>query len=148
MTIPIHPVFKEFLKSLNSSGVEYLVIGGYAVSYHGYPRPTGNFDVWVRLSKFNAAKLVQAFRSFGFDVPDLKDDLFLAEENIVRMGVPPTRIEVITSISGVEFDDCYPKRVLGDFEGVPAPVIGLEDLLANKKASGRHKDLADVDELG
>ena len=139
--------FSSFLKSLADHGVEYLVVGGYAVAHHGYPRPTGDIDVWVRRSPGNAARIVAALRAFGFDVPGLTSDLFLTPDTIVRMGVPPNRIEILTTISGVEFDACWPARVNAPWRGVQVHVLSLADLKANKTASGRAKDQADLDEL-
>ena len=139
--------FKEFLKLLNDHKVEYLLIGGYAVSYYGYPRATADMDVWVRMSSTNAKALVQALTLFGFAVPNLSEELFLKERNVVRMGIPPLRLEVLLSISALEFEDCYSKRLEVDVDGVPVCLIDKADLLINKKASGRPKDLIDVVEL-
>lgn len=141
------PDFKEFLRLLNAKGVEYLLIGGYAVGYHGYPRATNDLDVWIAVSPANAERMVVALKEFGFALPSLSCDLFLRVPNIVRMGVVPMRIEVITSISGVSFDDCYAARVRGVLDDVPVDVISLADLKANKRASGRPKDVSDLQYL-
>ncbi len=133
------------MKLLNSHEVEYLLIGGYAVSYYGYVRATADINVWVRLGTDNARRLTEAIRAFGFS--QAREDLFLEPGKVIRMGVPPLRVEVQTSISGVEFSACWQRRVMVEIDGVPVPVIGLEDLKANKRASGRHKDLADVEAL-
>ena len=108
--------FKEFLQLLNSKKVEYLVIGGYAVGYHGYPRATGDMDVWIALNEKNALKIVNALKEFGFDIPELRKEMFLKEEKIIRMGVPPMRLEIITTIDGVDFRKCFKDRVIADFE--------------------------------
>ena len=139
--------FSAFLRLLDAKGVEYLLIGGYAVGYHGYPRATKDLDLWVARTPENAARLVTALREFGFNAPDLAPDLFLAEGRIVRMGMPPLRIEIATTISGVEFADCWAARVEADFDGVPVKIIGREHLKRNKRASGRHQDLADLEHL-
>ncbi|MCX6902440.1 MAG: hypothetical protein NTW03_02940 [Verrucomicrobia bacterium] len=139
--------FKEFLQCLNARGVDYLLIGGHAVAYHGYPRATSDMDVWVAVNQSNADKLVSALTDFGFGVPDLSRDLFLQEAHVIRMGVAPNRIEIQTGIDGIQFDDCYPKRVTAEIDGVRVSLISLQDLKANKKASGRNKDLADLDGL-
>ncbi|MFZ0132586.1 MAG: hypothetical protein WAK95_08575 [Desulfobacterales bacterium] len=139
--------FKEFLRLLNSHGVEYLLIGGYAVAYHGYPRATADMDIWVAMEPENANKIVAALKEFGFDLPELSTDLFLIPEKIIRMGAPPIRIEIMTSISGVTFGDCYASRVADDLDGVSVSLISLEDLKGNKKASGRYKDLDDLEHL-
>src|SRR5512147_490801 len=102
-TIQLPPDFKEFLRLLNAHEVEYLLIGGYAVSYHGYPRATAGMDLWIAVSPTNAQRVVAALKEFGFDLPDLSPDLFLRPWQIVRLGMPPIRIEIATTISGVDF---------------------------------------------
>jgi len=139
--------FREFLKLLNAQRVKYLVIGGYAVAYHGYPRATADMDVWVEVVPANADKIVAALKEFGFDLPELSAELFLTPEKIIRMGEPPIRIEIVTSISGVTFEDCYASRVIDELDGVTVSLIGLIDLKENKKASGRYKDLDDLENL-
>ncbi len=139
--------YKEFLRLLRAHGVEYLLIGGWAVGYHGYPRATYDLDVWIAISPANAARVMKALADFGFDVPELSSDLFLKNDSIVRMGSEPVRIEVMTSISGVEFDVCYRGRLETTINDVPVSLINLRDLKTNKEASGRLKDLADVEQL-
>ena len=139
--------FKEFLSLLNANRVECLLIGGYAVGYHGYPRATNDIDIWVALNPSNAQRMVTVLREFGFDAPELNTGLFLKDQNIVRMGYPPMRIEVTTGVSGVTFDECYAERVTDMLDGVEVNIISLRHLKLNKKASGRHKDLADLDNL-
>jgi hypothetical protein len=141
------PDFSAFLRLLAEHGVDYLVVGGYAVSFHGYPRTTGDLDVWVRRTPDNAHRLVRALRAFGFDVPELTPALFLEPERIVRMGHPPLRIEVLTTIDGVEFEACYPARRTVTLDGVPVSLIGLDALKRNKRASGRTKDRNDLENL-
>ena len=139
--------FSELLSSLNDAGVEYLLVGGYAVGFHGYSRTTGDIDVWVRQSQKNAERVVKALRAFGFDSPDVVPEAFLGDDKIARMGYPPYRAEVMTSISGVSFDECWAQRETSNWGGVDVPVIALADLRKNKRASGRPKDLADLDVL-
>ena len=139
--------FKEFLKLFNSNHVEYLLIGGYAVSFHGYVRSTNDLDVWVNVSQENAERIERAVRQFGFATPALTVDLFLNPNSMVRLGVPPIRIEILTSIAGVDFAECYAERVLLNVDDVIAPVISLARLRENKRASGRAKDLADLENL-
>ena len=146
-TTPLPPDFIEFLKSLNSHGVEYLLIGGYAVGLHGFPRATADLDVWVSINAANAGRIVEALKEFGFGTSDLQPSLFLVEDKVVRMGVPPLRIDILTSIEGVQFDDCFNKRQVISIGDLDLPVISLADLKANKKASGRHQDLTDLDHL-
>ena len=147
MELVLPPDFKEFLRLLRAHGVEYLLIDGYAVSYHGYARATQDLDVWIAISPANAERMVAALREFGFGVSDLSPDLFLRERSVVRMGVPPMRIEVVTTISGVRFEECYPERVTDILDGVEVTLIGLHHLKANKRASGRHRDLDDLEHL-
>ncbi len=139
--------FREFLRLLNGHGVEYLVIGGHAVAFHGYPRATADLDVWVSVHPDNAARLLSAVRRFGFDLPELSIDVFLRPDRIVRMGLPPNRIEIQTGIDGVDFEDCRPRGIASEMDGVRVFFISLADLKTNKKASGRNKDLADLDHL-
>lgn len=145
ITLPLD--FKEFLNLLNENHVSYLLIGGYAVGYHGYPRATNDMDIWIAISPDNSNRVVNVLREFGFDTPDLTPTLFLKEKNIVRMGIPPMRIEITTSISGVEFADCFADRVTDKFDGVEVNIISLPYLKTNKKASGRLKDLNDLENL-
>jgi predicted nucleotidyltransferase len=147
MDIELPLDFKEFLKLLNDNSVQYLLIGGYAVAYHGYPRATGDIDVWIAVNPTNAKRIVVALREFGFDLRELTEDLFLQENKIIRMGNPPMRIEISTGISGVEFDTCYAERVSDILDGIEVPIISLENLKANKKAAGRLKDLSDLENL-
>lgn len=142
-TLP--PDFKEFLRLLNSNGVEYLLIGGWAVGYYGYVRTTGDIDFWVAMSPENALKIAQALHEFGFGVVDA--NLFLAQDQIVRMGIPPLRIELLTSISGVHFRECFLRRTIADIDGIVVNVISLEDLKLNKQSSGRGKDGVDLEHL-
>ena len=146
-TVNLPPDFKEFLKLLNAHQVEYLLIGGYAVAYHGYPRATADMDIWISVHPENADKVVTALREFGFDLPDLSPGIFLKEDQNIRMGVPPVRIEIATGISGVSFAECYASRVVDLLDEVEVNVISLAHLKANKKAAGRHKDLDDLENL-
>ena len=139
--------FREFLRLLTEAGVEYLVIGGYAVGYHGYPRTTADMDIWVAISRENAFKLVDVFHRFGLQDVKLTPELFQQQGKIIRMGVPPMRIEVLTDIDGVTFDECYAAREVSMIDGQPVNLISLRHLRKNKKASGRHKDLDDLDHL-
>ena len=147
MALTLPPDFKEFLKLLKEHEVRYLLIGGYAGGYHGYARATEDMDIWVAIHPENARKIVSALKSFGFDDPAITSELFLQKPKIIRMGFPPMRLEITTSVSGVEFDECYRSRIVDEFDGVEVNVIDLENLKTNKKASGRAKDIADVEKL-
>lgn len=146
-TIDLPNDFREFLGLLNSHEVEYILVGGYAVAYHGYPRSTADMDVWVAVHDQNAEKLVAVLRDFGFNVPELTPALFLSRDRIIRMGVPPLRIEILTGVSGVEFEDCFDGRVIDEMDGIPVSIISLDHLRMNKRAAGRHKDLDDLEHL-
>lgn len=143
-TIRLQVDFKEFLKLLASNKVEYLLIGGYAVGYYGYPRPTGDMDIWIGISPSNARRVVKALREFGFTASTKK---FLQENSVVRMGVPPFRLEILTTIDGVSFPECYAARDAVVIDGVDVNLINLHHLRLNKKASGRLKDLSDLENL-
>jgi hypothetical protein len=147
MEIKLPPDFKEFLRLLNAHKVKYLLIGGYAVGYYGYPRATNDMDIWIATHPDNARRMVTVLRVFGFDLPQLSPEIFLTPENIVRMGLPPIRIEVLTTISGVTFDECYTDRLVDMMDGVEVNLISLHHLKVNKQASGRHKDLDDIEHL-
>lgn len=146
-TIRLPPDFKEFLRLLNSRGVEYLVVGGYAVGFHGYPRATADLDIWIASTPSNAESLEMAVRKFGFDVPEVRAELFLEKNRVIRMGEPPIRIKILTTLSGVEFGACYASREVALVEGVQVNFIAGADLKKNKKAAGRHQDLSDLEHL-
>jgi len=139
--------FKELLQLLNSKRIEYLVIGGYAVALYGYPRATGDMDIWIAVSKDNARKTVEVLKEFGFDMPELKEELFLKKGKNIRMGNPPLRVEFLTSIDGVEFPECYRNKETVKIDDIEINFISLKDLKKNKRASGRHQDLADIENL-
>jgi hypothetical protein len=144
---PLPRDFQDFLRLLNANAIRYVVIGGYAVAYHGYVRYTGDLDVFVELSADNATKLVSALRQFGFDLPRLKPALFLERGRIVRLGYEPMRLEILNQIDGVSFEECYRHRRQSRVGNLRISFIALPQLLRNKRASGRQKDLADVEAL-
>jgi len=146
-TIHLPPDFSEFLRLLNSKQVEYLLIGGYAVAHYGYVRATADMDIWVALNPANAERAVEAIWEFGFNVAELTPGLLLEPGKIIRMGNPPFRIEVLTTISGIAFSECYARRSVTELDGLEIPFIGLDDLKTNKRASARLKDLADIEHL-
>jgi len=146
-TTRLAPDFKEFLRLLRSARIEYLLVGGYAVGHYGFPRATADLDIWIANHDENADRLVEALRKFGFDVPELNKSLFQKPKHVVRMGVPPVRLEILSSIDGVDFQDCYPRREIVEIDGVEVDVISLADLKTNKRASGRHQDLNDLEKL-
>ena len=123
------------------------MIGGYAVGYHGYPRSTNDLDIWIAIEPKTAEQMVLVLKEFGFDTPQLSEKLFLKEKNIVRMGIAPMRIEILTTISGVDFEECFQHRIVDEIDGIEVNIISLNHLKINKKASGRHKDLDDYENL-
>lgn len=139
--------FKEFLNLLRVNQVEYLLIGAYAVGYHGYPRATQDLDVWISSTPQNATRLVAVLHEFGFGMAEVTPEFVLRPNNIIRMGREPVRIEILNWASGVDFDECYRERVVDEVDGVEVSLIGLDQLKKNKKAAGRLKDLADLEEL-
>jgi predicted nucleotidyltransferase len=139
--------FKEFIQSLNDNGVRYLIVGGYAVALHGYPRYTKDIDVWLWLDVQNATQMMKALEQFGFGTIGLTAEDFLEPDQIIQLGYPPNRIDILTTLPGVEFDECYPERVEVELEGVKITFIDLENLKKNKQASGRTQDLADLENL-
>lgn len=143
----LHKDFTDFLRLLNEREVRYLVIGGYAVAYHGCPRYTGDLDVFVEASQENAARLVGVYRTFGFDLPDLKPELFTKPDNIIRAGHEPVRLEILTGISGVTFAEAYARRIAVPLDDLMVPFISFADLIRNKTSTGRGKDQVDAEAL-
>ena len=139
--------FKEFIALLNAHEVQYIIVGGYAVAFHGYPRYTKDMDFWVLPNPENADRLLTALREFGFASLELSSEDFLLPNNVIQLGQPPYRIDIMTSVSGVNFSDCFSATVETELDGVPVRFIGLEDLKKNKRSTGRLKDLSDVEEL-
>ena len=138
---------REFIELLNSHHVEYLLVGGHAVAYHGHPRYTGDIDFLVRPSQENTRRLLIVLDEFGFgDLGITLEDLS-TEGKVVQLGMPPNRIDLITAITGVSFDQAWAGRVAAHLDGLPVSVLGRNELLANKRSSGRTKDLADLEEL-
>ena len=138
---------REFIGLLNSHKVEYIVVGGHAVAFHGYPRLTIDIDFLIDSTKDNARRLLAALADFGFADVGLNEQTFTTAEKIVQLGRPPNRIDLLTSISGVSFADAWAGRVAGELDGIPVSFLGRAALLANKRASARAKDLADLAEL-
>jgi predicted nucleotidyltransferase len=138
--------FKEFAESLHARGVEYLIIGGYALAAHGHPRYTGDIDFWIRPTPENLERLLTALEDFGFGSLGLSAQDFTPDA-VIQLGQPPRRIDLMTTIDGVDFDRCYARRETVELAGVRLNIIGLEDFKANKRATGRLKDLADLEGL-
>jgi hypothetical protein len=139
--------FQEFIELLEKHAVKYLVVGGYAVGLHGFPRYTGDLDVFIALSPANAAKILRVFADFGFADLGLKPEDFLEPDMVVEIGREPLKIQILTGIDGVTFDQCYAGRTLLSQGALKIPFIGLDQLLQNKAASPRGKDKIDLEEL-
>jgi len=139
--------FKEFIALLNRSEVRYLVIGGFAYSFYAEPRFTKDIDILIEPSQENAKKILEAIKEFGFTDVDLSSKDFLKPGQIIQLGVAPLRIDIVTSIKGVEFSAAWKNRVTGRFGDIDAHFISKEDLIKNKRALGRKQDLADIEKL-
>lgn len=144
--IPFPKDFQDFLRLLDHLNVKYVVVGGYALGYHGYIRATGDLDIFIEVSKTNAGRLDAAFKEFGFSHDSIKA-MFLEKGQMVRIGRPPMRLEILTEISGVNFEMCYQNRESVEFEDFSVSFINLENLIKNKESTGRSKDRVDVEQL-
>lgn len=136
--------FVEMLSALSAAGAEYLVVGAHAMAAHGVPRATGDLDIWVEASAANAARVRDALVRFGAPLHDLTLEDLATPDTVFQIGLPPARIDVLTSISGVSFEEAWPRRMTVAMEGLEIPVLGREDFLRNKRAVGRPKDMADI----
>jgi hypothetical protein len=143
----LSPDFKELLRLLNVNQVGYLVVGGYAVAFHGYPRYTKDLDIWVESTPENASRIVQALEQFGFGSLGLQEQDFLEPDTIIQLGYPPNRIDLITTIPGINFASCYKDKQAVPIDDITVNFIDLENLKKSKKASARPQDLADLENL-
>lgn len=138
--------FREFVALLKEHDAAYMIVGGYAVGVHGYPRYTGDLDIWLDPTPANAERILKAIDAFGFGEFRLTD--LTTEGNVIQFGQPPLRIDLLTSIDGVRFADCYADRKEVVFDGLSMNFIGYHDLVKNKRATGRHRDLDDIEHIG
>ena len=143
----INKDFKEFLELLNKNQVKYLIVGGYALAFHGYPRYTKNIDLWILMEKSNAESILKSLDEFGFSGIGITANDLNTPETVIQLGYPPNRIDLMTEVSGLTFEECYDKKIEINIEGTSVFFIDLESLKKNKKASGRHEDLADLENL-
>ena len=139
--------FKEFIELLNANNVKYLVVGGYAVGFHGYPRYTKDLDIWILVSHENAENVMNTLKQFGFGSVGLQKEDFLKTDEFVQLGYPPNRIDIVMSCDGIEFENCFKSKKQVSIDGLTINFIDIESLKKNKKASGRPQDLADLDNL-
>ncbi len=138
---------REFVQSLNENNVRYLIVGGYAVAAHGHPRYTKDLDIWIEMMPENAERLVCAIEQFGFGSLKLQAEDFLVPEQIIQLGYPPNRIDLINSLKGVNFEECYRSKAEITITDVKVNFIDLTNLKKNKQATGRFQDLADLENL-
>ena len=143
----MNPDFSDMLSALSAEGVEYLLIGAYAMAVHGVPRATGDIDVWIRPTPENADRVLRALARFGAPLGTLHALDLTSEETVFQIGVAPKRIDLLTAIDGVSFDDAWQRRETRSVDGVTLPVIGRDELIRNKRATGRQRDRADADQL-
>jgi hypothetical protein len=139
--------FRDLLRALSDADARFLIVGAYAVAAHAEPRATGGLDIWVEPTTDNAARVYAALRTFGAPLLELAPEDLAAPRIVFQIGLPPRRIDILTSITGVEFADAWTSRVAVDYAGVPCQVIGRDALIANKRMLGRAKDLADLELL-
>ena len=139
--------YKDMLQVLLDQGVKFLLVGAYAMGAHGYPRATGDIDIWVKPSPENSARVYRSMAAFGAPLHEIDEATFVTPGVVFQIGVAPRRIDLITTISGVGFDDAYQQRRIVEIEGLPVPTLSLADLIRNKRATGRDKDRLDADRL-
>ena len=143
----LSPDFKEFIELLNAHNVQYLIVGGYALAFHGHPRYTKDIDVWIATNTENAERMLKVLTDFGFSSLALSQQDFLEKDNIIQLGLPPNRIDILTSVDGIEFENSIHQSSVLEVDGVNIHLIGIHNLIENKIASGRLQDLADVEKL-
>lgn len=143
----INKDFREFIELLNEHSVRYLVVGGYAVALHGHPRYTKDLDIWIERKRENAVKVLSALKDFGFGSLDIKIEDLLNPEKIIQLGNPPNRIDILSDLTGLTFSKCYGKKLSVKIKKTKIYILDLENLKKNKRATGRHQDLADVENL-
>jgi hypothetical protein len=145
--MPLNKDLREFVELLNSNRVEYLVVGAFAVAWYGYPRFTADLDVLIRADSSNAERMLEALRQFGFGAIGIDAGDLTAVGQVIQLGVKPNRIDILTSVSGVDFEEAWADRTEGSLDGVPAMFIGRNALIRNKESTGRAKDRGDAEEL-
>ena len=147
MIVNLDKDFNEFVELLLRHNVRFLIVGGYALAAHGLPRATGDLDVWVWINTDNALNIVKSLDEFGFSQVGLTMENFIHEDAVIQLGYPPHRIDILTSIDGVDFDDAYARRTVINIDSQDIPFIGRDDLIRNKRAASRPQDIADVARL-
>ncbi len=140
--------FRELLELFNAHKIEYIIVGGYALAYHGAPRYTGDIDIFVKPNKHNAKRILAALDDFGFGSVGLKGADFISPDKVVQLGVPPVRIDIITSITGVTWEEALSGRIKGTYGDISTYYLGRDQFISNKRAMGRKRDQADLEALG
>lgn len=143
----LNPDYKDILSAFDEEKVEYLLVGAYALAVHGLARATGDIDLWVKRSEENAGKIMRALAAFGAPLSEISKEDFMTPELVFQIGVAPRRIDLLTSLTGVAFEEAWPAREEIELEGIRIPVISRIHLIQNKRATGRPKDIADADWL-
>jgi len=144
----VNPDFRDMLAALSGEGVEYLLVGAHALAVHGHPRATRDLDLWVAVTGENSGRLWRVLEQFGAPMQQLTIADLQRPDLVFQIGVPPQRIDILTSIDGVDFPSAFRARLDVDLEGIRVPVISRSHLIQNKRASGRAQDLADLEALG
>ena len=144
----LHPDLREFLESLNASRVDFVIVGAHALAYHGHPRLTGDIDILVYPSRENAERVIQALIQFGFGSLGYVPEDLLTPGDFIQLGVIPNRIDLLNQVSGVSNDDIWAERIASHLDNIPVHYIGREHFIRNKRATGRQKDLGDLESLG
>lgn len=139
--------YKDMLQALLDHGVKFLLVGAYAMGAHGYPRATGDIDIWVEPSSENSTRVYHSMVAFGAPLHEIDETTFAAPNVVFQIGVAPRRVDIITTISGVSFDEAYLNRQVVEIEGLSIPILSFDDLIKNKRATGRDKDRLDADQL-
>ena len=145
--MPLHKDLREFIESLNSNGVEYLIVGAFALAYHGWPRYTKDLDLLVRPTADNASRIERALQNFGFGSLGLSAEDFTQDYRVIQFGREPHRIDILTALTGVRWDEAWESRVPAELDGVPVHFISRQHFIRNKRACGRPQDLADLSKL-
>ena len=139
--------YKDMLQVLLDNNVKFLLVGAYAMGAHGYPRATGDIDIWVEPTVENSPKVYRSMEAFGAPLHDIDESTFTTPSVVFQIGIAPRRIDIITTLSGIEFDDAYQQRQIIELEGMNIPILSFDDLIRNKRATGRDKDRLDADRL-
>lgn len=143
----LHQDYKEFIELLNENKVDYLIVGAFAMAFHGHPRYTGDIDFWIRNNNLNAGKVFNVIKDFGFPINEISEKDFTSIDLIFQIGYPPVRIDILTSVEALDFEESFKSKEVKLVDGLKVNFLNLEDLKINKKAVGRKKDLADLEQL-